>query len=84
MRTLALTLFLAACGGPMPDSNPPHGGGRSPDHAPARDGDAAVREEFAAAEREGAAESYEQFALRHPDHPLASLARERAQALRNG
>ncbi|MBN8552228.1 MAG: hypothetical protein J0L52_04975 [Caulobacterales bacterium] len=45
--------------------------------APARDGQWAVNEEFEAAERAGTAEAYRLFAERHPDHPLARVARER-------
>lgn len=84
MRTsLIAVLALTACGGTV--TQDPHatptGGGRSPDHATARDGDAAVREEFAAAESANTAEAYRRFADRHPDHPLAAVARERAAVL---
>ncbi len=62
----------------------PSGGGRSTDHATARDGDAAVREEFEAAERAGTVAAWDLFVARHPDHALAREARLRAQALRGG
>lgn len=63
---------------------PSGGGGRSTDHATARDGDAAVREEFEAAERAGTVAAWDLFVARHPDHALAREARLRAQALRGG
>ena len=46
--------------------------------APARDGDIAVREDFDQAERVGTADAYRGFAVRHPDHALAAIARARA------
>ena len=40
-----------------------------------RDGDIAIREEFAIAIVEGAPEALHLFMRRHPDHPLAEIAR---------
>ena len=47
----------------------------SPDAAPARDGDVAVREEFHAAAEAATPEALRLFIRRHPDHPLAVEAR---------
>jgi hypothetical protein len=40
-----------------------------------RDGDVAIREEFALAIVEGQVANLELFMRRHPDHPLADIAR---------
>lgn len=49
--------------------------------APARDPDIAVQEEFDAARRRGTVEGWELFIARHPDHPLATAARQELQRL---
>ena len=41
----------------------------------ARDADAAVREEYEAARRQGRAQALQLFIARHPDHSLAAEAR---------
>ena len=72
--------FSAACGVSMtqPDPDVRLDGATA---APARDGEAAVQEEFAAAERAGTATAWLLFATRHPEHALARIALERAQRL---
>ena len=47
----------------------------------ARDGNIAVREEFDAALAVGTVKAWELFILRHPEHPLADLAKEHLNAL---
>jgi hypothetical protein len=42
----------------------------------ARDGNIAIQEELDAARRKGSVEAYDLFIARHPDHPLATVARE--------
>ncbi len=49
--------------------------------APARDPDIAVQEEFDAARQRGTVEAWELFIARHPDHPLATTARQELQRL---
>ena len=50
--------------------------------APARDGNIAIRQELCAARKAGTMEAYDLFIARHPDHPLAEIARrERARLL---
>jgi hypothetical protein len=49
---------------------------------PARDGNIAIQEELDVARRAGTLEAYDLFLSRHPDHPLAQIARrERSQLL---
>jgi hypothetical protein len=49
----------------------------------ARDGNIAIAEELCAAREAGTVEAYDLFIARHPDHPLAEIARwERARLLR--
>ena len=47
----------------------------------ARDADAAVREEYEAARRQGRAQALQLFIARHPDHPLAAEARAALERL---
>lgn len=47
----------------------------------ARDGNVAIREEFDAARKAGTVAAYDRFIVRHPDHPLAKVAREERQRL---
>jgi hypothetical protein len=55
----------------------------SPPMAPARDGNIAIMEELCAARKEGTAAAYDLFIARHPQHPLAAIARkERADIAR--
>lgn len=46
------------------------------DMAPARSGDVAIREELCAARKAASIEAYDLFIARHPEHPLAEIARE--------
>ena len=47
--------------------------------APARDGDIAIQQELDAARKAATLEAYDLFLARHPQHPLAEIARrERA------
>lgn len=48
---------------------------RPPVAAPARDGNVAIREELDRARAAGTTEAYDLFIARHPDHPLAVVAR---------
>lgn len=55
-------------------------GNAMPTSSPARDGDIAIREELDSARRAGTIAAYNLFIARHPDHPLAEIARrEREQ-----
>ena len=47
----------------------------------ARDGNIAIQEELEAARRAASVEAYDLFIARHPDHPLAKVAREERQCL---
>lgn len=59
--------------------------GRSTDLPRPRDGDAAVREELAAARRAGTLAAYDLFLARNSDHRLAAVARrERARLAASG
>ena len=49
---------------------------------PARDGNVAIEQELCAARIAGTVESYELFIARHPDHPLARIAKRERDALR--
>lgn len=64
----SLLLISASCPGTtdMPESSLP----------PARDGDIAIQQELDAARKAATVESYDLFIARHPEHPLADLARE--------
>ena len=73
----ALALPAAACPKAAEVEPPPR---RSSDQPPPRDGNVAIQEELDAARRERTAEAYDRFIARHPDHPLAAVARrEKAQ-----
>ena len=52
-----------------------------PDMRRARDGNVAIQEELDTARRAGTVEAYDLFIARHPDHPLAKVAREERQCL---
>lgn len=47
----------------------------------ARDGDVAIRQELDAARKAGTLEAYDLFIARHPQHPLAEIARREREAL---
>jgi hypothetical protein len=69
----------AACGiGVSAMGSPP----KSPEIAPARDGNIAIAEELCAARKAGTLAAYDLFIARHPAHPLADAARkERGELL---
>ncbi len=84
MQVITLSLLLLALaahpdtnGGPAMSDSP----ARGDEIRPARDGDIAIRQEFDAAVAANSVESYEFFIARHPDHPLAVLAREHLAAI---
>lgn len=72
-----IALAGAACPkGPDLDTRPR----RSTDLPRPRDPNVAVQEELDAARKQGTIAAYSRFLARHPDHPLAAVARrERAQ-----
>ena len=82
MRFLIL-LWLGAAAAPPPlgaaDMSPP--ARRSPDLAPPRDPDIAVREELEAARRAGTVAAYDLFIARQSGHPLAEVARQERERL---
>jgi hypothetical protein len=47
----------------------------------ARDGNIAIQQELEAARRAATVEAYDLFIARHPDHPLAKVARDERQCL---
>jgi hypothetical protein len=49
---------------------------KSPQIAPARDGDIAIQEELCAARKKGTAAAYDLFIARHPGHRLVEVARK--------
>ena len=49
--------------------------------APARDGDIAIRQELEAARKAATLAAYDLFIARHPEHPLADVARRERAAL---
>jgi hypothetical protein len=48
---------------------------------PARDGNVAIAQELEAARKAGTAEAYDLFLARHPEHPLAQVARAERERL---
>ena len=58
--------------------------GQAPDMQRARDGNIAIQEELDAARKAATVEAYDLFLARHPDHPLAKVAREERQRLVDG
>lgn len=68
----------ASAGGCEVKPPPP---GRSTDLPRPRDPDVAVREELDSARRAATVEAYDLFIARHPDHPLAEVARRERAAL---
>jgi len=74
---LALALTGAAC--PKENEVQPRDV-RSTDLPRPRDGNVAIQEELDAARQERTVAAYDRFLARHPDHPLAGVARrERAR-----
>lgn len=55
---------------------------RSGDQPRPRDGNVAIAEELETARRAGTAAAYDLFIARHPDHPLARVARRERAAIR--
>lgn len=74
-------LFTAAAAGSTPErimADPV----QNPEMAPARDGNIAIQEELCAARQAGTVAAYDLFIARHPQHPLAEIARqERARLM---
>lgn len=54
---------------------------KTPEIAPARDGNIAIKQELCAAREAGTVAAYDLFIARHPDHPLTATAREERAAL---
>jgi hypothetical protein len=52
-----------------------------PTSIPPRDGNVAIQEELDAARRAHSVAAYDLFIARHPDHPLAEIARREREAL---
>ncbi len=77
LLVLVLAAYPDTNGDPAMSDTPARGG----ENRPARDGNIAIRQEFDAAVAENSIESYEFFIARHPDHPLAALAREHLAAI---
>jgi hypothetical protein len=85
MARMALILLLFAASGcaakePSVSSNSP---GHSPPMPAPRDGQAAVQEEFDAAEQAGTPAAWDLFIRRHPDNALTPRARAARAALAN-
>jgi hypothetical protein len=83
-RTAAIAIFgLALTGAACPKgtdvNDPPR---RSTDLPRPRDGNVAVQEELDAARRASTIAAYDLFLARHPDHPLAEIARRERALLR--
>lgn len=80
----AIAIFgLALTGAAAPKdaevNGPPR---RSTDLPLPRDGNIAVQEELDAARKAGTIAAYDLFIARHPDHPLAEIARRERALLR--
>ena len=70
---LAITLLTPACGGAMTPE-------KQDEIIRARDGNIAIQQELDAARKAASLEAYDLFIARHPQHPLAEIARrERAE-----
>jgi hypothetical protein len=83
-RTAAIAILgVALAGAAAPNgaevNDPPR---RSTDLPRPRDGDIAVQEELDAARKAGTIAAYDLFLARHPDHPLAEVARRERALLR--
>lgn len=70
----ASLVFLAAPLAAEPDVDPA-------DMQRARNGNIAIQEELDAARKAATVAAYDLFLARHPDHPLAKVAREERQRL---
>ena len=75
---LALAGSGAAADGAMKEQRPR----RSTELPRPLDPDVAVRQELAVARRTNTLAAYDLFIARHPDHPLAAVARREREALR--
>ena len=75
LGTLAIVLLMTAT---APPADAREG---TADMRRARDGNIAIQEELDAARRAATVEAYDLFLARHPDHPLATIAREERQRL---
>ena len=73
MSAAALALAAGAGAGTAAMADPPI--------APARDGNIAIRQELDAARKSASVEAYDLFIARHPDHPLAAVARRERERL---
>lgn len=69
--------FVVAAGSPVA----PLAAAAPADMPRARDGNIAIQEELDAARKAATVEAYDLFIARHPDHPLARIAREERQRL---
>jgi hypothetical protein len=76
MYKLLATIFLLAA--PPPPDDLREG---TVEMRRARDGNIAIQEELDAARRVATVAAYDLFIARHPDHPLAQVAREERQRL---
>jgi hypothetical protein len=81
--TMMVVLTVSACAAVTVPEAEPHQPAQV-GAAPARDGDAAVREEFESAERAGTIAAYQLFIARHPRHELAQRARDRIDRIQTG
>lgn len=75
---IAFTLTGGAC--PKENGLSSHDNG-SAELPKARDGNIAIRQELEAARRTGTVEAYDLFIARHPNHPLAEIARSERNGL---
>jgi hypothetical protein len=82
-RTMgALVLFIALAAAACPKEKDMHSRQDS-ELAKARDGNIAIQQELDAARRARSVEAYDLFIARHPNHPLADVARRERDSLAN-
>jgi hypothetical protein len=74
-----IVLAGAGCPGGADVNGPPR---RSTDLPRPRDGNIAIQEELDAARKAGTIAAYDLFIARHPEHPLAEIARRERERLR--
>jgi len=74
--SVLLALALSA-----PNATAPRAGDEAGEMRRARDGNIAIQEELDAAREAATVEAYDLFIARHPDHPLATIAREERRHL---
>jgi hypothetical protein len=77
----ALLALLALSGAACATPEPERPAMRSTEQPRPRDGNVAIRQELDAARRAGTLAAYDLFLARHPDHPLAEIARRERAAL---